>query len=55
MSVLRAKIAELEAVAEKQSKQATKDGKGVSIRTNYDKLKIDVSYSVYLYVEEWNG
>mgnify|MGYP000895217942 CR=1 FL=1 len=32
-----------------------KDGKGVSIRTNYDKPKIDVSYSVYLYVEEWNG
>lgn len=120
VSALRAKIAELEAVAEKQSKQATeiaelrsllgmkkcekihltqemwadggytwtkvtfantykdprvtlslehnnlvvlflnhaicaKDGKGVSIRTNYDKPKIDVSYSVYLYVEEWNG
>lgn len=32
-----------------------KDGKGVSIITNYDKPEIDVSYSVYLYVEEWDG
>lgn len=30
-----------------------KTGNSVLIRSNFDKSKIDVSYSVYLYVEEW--
>ena len=31
-----------------------KTGRSVRIRTNYDKPKIDVDYSVFLYVEEWS-
>lgn len=31
-----------------------KTSRSVRIRTNYDKPKIDVDYSVFLYVEEWS-